>query len=395
MTTYLNNYQNSIYDTSIYDFYNGILKISTGTNYGTGNLLYDGKSILTAAHLFDGIDYDDIKIYIYDGIKNFTLNAKVTIYNNYDDKNINGDLAILTFETTLDKIYHRYDIYRDSNEINQNYTAIGYGDVGSGNFGFIDSSNIYKLKTTNSFDADFKTLVNYSNINLTWNPLLDSILIADFDNGYKSTDIIGYLSDNPNLGTGYTEGLIAPGDSGGAAFINNYIAGIASYTTKIESTYNPSDINNSLDSSFGEIAAYQRISYYQEFIDKTIRANYPNAPKSKNEIKKQVSENDDYAYFMLEFLPARNTVNDIISVNYTTINGTAKSGEDFISIFGTLNLYQDESYAIIAVELINDHRKESDEYFYLQISNPSYGSFGDNILTLTAIKTIVDDDFIA
>ncbi len=83
MTTYLNNYQNSIYSTNIYDFYNGVLKISTGTSYGTGNLLYDGRSVLTAAHIFDGMDYDDIKIYIYDGVKNFTLNAKVTIYNNY------------------------------------------------------------------------------------------------------------------------------------------------------------------------------------------------------------------------------------------------------------------------------------------------------------------------
>ncbi|MDY3203464.1 MAG: trypsin-like serine protease [Arcobacter sp.] len=395
MTTYLNNYQDNIYKTNIYDYYNGVLKISTGVSYGTGNLLYDGRSVLTAAHIFDGIDYDDIKIYIYDGSKNFTLNAKVTIYNNYDETNINGDLAIVTFKTNLNKLYNRYDIYRQDDEINQNFTAIGYGSIGSGNFGFIDSSDIYKLKITNSFDADFKTLINYSNIKLSWNPLINSILISDFDNGYSSTDIIGYLNDSSHLGTGYTEGMIASGDSGGSAFINDYIAGIASYTTKMETNKDIGDINNFLDSSFGEIAAYQRVSYYQEFIDKTIRANYPNAPKSRDEVKKQVSEKDAYAYFMLEFLPSRDTVNDVISVDYTTIDGTAKSGEDFISAFGTLNLYKDESYAIIAVELINDNKEESNEYFYLQISNPSHGSFGENVVTLSAIKTIVDDDFIA
>ena len=47
------------------------------------------------------------------------------------------------------------------------------------------------------------------------------------------------------------------------------------------------------------------------------------------------------------------------------------------------------------IELINDNIKESNENFYLEISNPNYGSFGYGVLTLTAVRTIVDDDFIA
>jgi hypothetical protein len=219
-------------------------------------------------------------------------------------------------------------------------------------------------------------------------------LISDFDNGNSSTDIIAYLNHNQNLGTGNTEGIIASGDSGGAAFINNQIAGIASYTTKLIS-YGAGDINNYLDSSFGEIAAYQRVSYYAEFIDKTIRANLPNAPKSKSEVKKIVSEDEAYVYFMLEYLPLRNSVDDIISVNYKTVDGTAIAGSDYIKTSGQLNLYKDESYAIIAVELLNDNIKEDNEYFYLEVSNQNYGSFGDGVLTLTAVRTIVDDDFIA
>lgn len=285
-------------------------------------------------------------------------------------------------------------MYRDTNEISKNYIAVGYGDVGTGNSGALDLSTIYKLKTTNTFDADFKTLMDYSGTRLSWSPQKDTILISDFDNGNSSTDIIAYLNHNQNLGTGNTEGIIASGDSGGAAFINNQIAGIASYTTKLTS-YGAGDINNYLDSSFGEIAAYQRVSYYAEFIDKTIRANLPNAPKSKSEVKKIVSEDEAYVYFMLEYLPLRNSVDDIISVNYKTVDGTAIAGSDYIKTSGQLNLYKDESYAIIAVELLNDNIKEDNEYFYLEVSNQNYGSFGDGVLTLTAVRTIVDDDFIA
>src|SRR5574344_2212521 len=392
MTTYLNNYQNSVYSTSISDFYSGILKIGDGYSYGTGNLLYDGRSLLTAAHVFDGRNYDNLKIYLYDGVKNFTLNAKVTIYKSYDRKNLNGDLAILTFNTNFSNSYNRYDIYRDSDELYKTYTAVGYGDVGTGLSGDLDLNQIYKLKTTNTFDSDLKTLIDYSNRKLSWSPIKDAILISDFDDNTYLTDIIGYLSNKTHLGTGISEGTIASGDSGGAAFIDNKIAAIASYSTTLNKN-GIGDINSTIDSSFGEIAAYQRVSYYAEFIDKTIRENLPNTPKTKSEVKKVVDEDDIYAYFMLEYLPLRNSVDDIISVNYKTVDGTAIAGKDYIKTSGQLNLYKDESYAIIPVELINDNIKEDNEYFYLEVSNPNYGSLGDGVVTLTAIRTIVDDDF--
>ncbi len=392
MTTYLNNYQNSIYSTSISDFYNGVLKVGDGNFYGTGNLLYDGRSVLTAAHVFDGMNYNNLKIYLYDGEKNFTGYAKVTLYKSYDRKNLNGDLAIITFNTNFLNSYNRYDIYRDSDELYKTYTAVGYGDVGSGLNGNLDLNQIYKLKTTNTFDSDLKTLIDYSNIKLSWNPLKDSILISDFDDNTYYTDIIGYLNNKTHIGTGISEGTIASGDSGGAAFIDNKIAAIASYSTTLNKN-GIGDINSRIDSSFGEIAAYQRVSYYAEFIDKTIRENLPNAPKNPNEVKKVVSEDETYAYFMLQFLPLRNSVLDTLSLNYKTVDGTAIAGSDYIETSGVISIYQDESYAIIPVELLNDNIKEDNEYFYLEVSNPNYGSLGDGVVKLTAIKLIIDDDF--
>lgn len=386
-------FTNSIYQTSISDYYNGVLKLGDGQSYGTGNLLYDGRSLLTAAHVFDGRNYDRLKIYLYDGVKNFTAYANVKIHSRYDDYDLNDDIAIVTFDKTFDFMYQRYQLYRDNSEINKKYTAVGYGDVGTGYSGETFADEIYKLKTTNTFDADLKTLIDYANIKLQWKPIKDAILISDFDNGYSNTDIIGSLSNKPHYGTGEMEGNIASGDSGGAAFINGLIAGIASYTATIGPTATAGDIDDDINSSYGEIAAYQRVSYNQEFIDKTIRENLPNAPKTKSEVKKVVDEDDIYAYFMLEYLPLRNSVDDIISVNYKTVDGTAIAGSDYIATSGVLNLYKDESYAIIPVELINDNIKEDNEYFYLEVSNPNYGSFGDGVVTLTAIRTIVDDDF--
>ena len=92
-------------------------------------------------------------------------------------------------------------------------------------------------------------------------------------------------------------------------------------------------------------------------------------------------------------LEVRNTGTKTFYYRYNT-DGTAIAGVDYIATSGQLNLYKDESYAIIAIELLDDNIKESNEYFSLQVSDPNYGSFGDGVLTLTAIRTIVDDDFI-
>ena len=88
-----------------------------------------------------------------------------------------------------------------------------------------DSYNNLHLALKYTFDSDLKTLVDSLNRKLSWNPLKDSILISDFDDNTYFTDIIGYLSNKTHLGTGISEGTIASGDSGGAAFIDNKIAG--------------------------------------------------------------------------------------------------------------------------------------------------------------------------
>ncbi|MBD2530139.1 PEP-CTERM sorting domain-containing protein [Nostoc flagelliforme FACHB-838] len=68
-----------------------------------------------------------------------------------------------------------------------------------------------------------------------------------------------------DTGLGEIEAMYAPGDSGGPTFINRLITGIASFRNN---RLNPrQDVNDRVDSSFGEIAYSTCVSYYANFID--------------------------------------------------------------------------------------------------------------------------------
>ncbi len=126
-----------------------------------------------------------------------------------------------------------------------------------------------------------------------------------------------------------------------------------------------------------------------------MRAHYENAPTRATDVIKSVSEKDigtNYVYFLLEFTGLRIEVDEILSVDYATRDASATANEDYMPLNGTLRLYSQETRAVIAVEIIGDTFVEADEYFYLDVTNPIGGSFGEGIVMLTAMRTIVNDD---
>jgi hypothetical protein len=50
------------------------------------------------------------------------------------------------------------------------------------------------------------------------------------------------------------------------------------------------DIDNTNDSSYGEIAAWQRVSAYQQWIDQSLRAQYLQQPATQASVQKSVVE---------------------------------------------------------------------------------------------------------
>lgn len=396
MVTTTAYYTDSRYRTYPGDDYDGVVRVSFGGYYATGALLFDGRAILTAAHLFDGrAGTASVTFETRSGTQ--TLSATTILQHPGYDAQSNNDLAIVWLSGTAPVTAHRYDIYRDSDEIGQVFTLSGYGRTGTGNTGANSSatSSPIRLKATNQFDADGATLKSYLGAGMAWTPLAGTQLLADFDNGTATSDALGRLIYRSDLGQGLSEGLIASGDSGGPAFIQNKIAGVASYTASLSQGSIDPDLDATTNSSFGEIAAWQRVSAYQQWIDQSLQAHYPNAPTKPEEVKKEVAEGDSgtsYAYFLLQFTGVRSDPNQTLSVDYATRDGTASAGSDYIAASGTLKLYPGEEQAVIPVEIIGDITPEPREYFYLDVFNPVGGSFGVGIVKLTAVRTILDDD---
>ncbi len=76
-------------------------------------------------------------------------------------------------------------------------------------------------------------------------------------------------------------------------------------------------------------------------------------------------------------------------VDYTTEDGSALAGQDYLSTSGTLTFKDSENFIqAIEVTVLGDTDFESDETFFLKLSNPQ----GATLAKAEAIGTIVDDD---
>ena len=379
--------------------YDGVVRVSVAGYYGTGVLLYDGRAIVTAAHLFShGSTAANVYFETTAGAQTIA-SSKVSVLSSYDSINTNNDLAIVWLSSSAPTAAERYTLYRDSNEIGQTLTMVGYGQVSTGASGISTtySAAPIRQKAFNTFDADAATLKAALGSIMSWTPTAGTQLVVDFDSGSTAQDALGLLINHPGLGLGQNEGSISSGDSGGPAFINGKVAGIASYITSLSQGSVHPDIDSTLDSSFGEIAAWQRVGAFQQWIDQSLRANYFDAPTKPEDVKQTVVEGSSgtvNAYFLLQFTGMRSDSNQILSVDYTTRNGTATAGQDYVTTAGKLMLYPNENQAVIAVEIIGDKTPEANEVFYLDVTNPVGGTFAAGVLMLTGMRTIVNDDYV-
>ena len=79
-----------------------------------------------------------------------------------------------------------------------------------------------------------------------------------------------------------------------------------------------------------------------------------------------------------------------VTVNYATANGTATAGSDYTATTGTLifNVNPGETSKQITVSILGDTLAESDETFFINLSNPINATIADN----QGITTITNDD---
>ena len=397
MVTTVTSYTDARNRALIGSGYDGVVRVVAGSFYGTGVLLYNGQAVLTAAHLFASESTSTSVVFETNYGTQTVSSKKVLINPDYNSKNSTSDLALVWLSGAAPITAERYDLYRSEDEINKTFTLVGYGRPGTGSTGELSTppNPPLRLQAKNQFDADISSVLPFFSSTPAWASISNKQLVADFDDGTSARDALGLLAGKLGLGLGSDEGLIAPGDSGGPAFIGNKLAGIASFRADLESTVSHPDIDKTGNSSFGELAIWMRVSAYQQWIDQNLRAQSSNAPKTLAAVQKTVVEGNtgtSFAYFWVQLNGPTLQERAVVSVDYKTKDGTAKAGQDYIAVQGRLNLYSAEDHAVVAVEILGDYTPEPSETFELEISNPLGAAFENGQVVLTAIRTILNDD---
>lgn len=77
-----------------------------------------------------------------------------------------------------------------------------------------------------------------------------------------------------------------------------------------------------------------------------------------------------------------------VTVNYSTANGTATAGGDYVGTSGTLVFAPGETSKIIVVAVLGDRSPEANETFVVNLSSPANGSVADG----QGVGTILDDE---
>jgi hypothetical protein len=78
------------------------------------------------------------------------------------------------------------------------------------------------------------------------------------------------------------------------------------------------------------------------------------------------------------------------TINYATVDGTAKNSDDYVSISGTLQFAPGETIRQLQIPLIDDDDVEATENFSLVLSVPGAGVMQGSPFTTNV--TVLDDD---
>lgn len=253
---------------SIFD---GVGALSSPLGNCTGSLLSSGIHVLTAAHCVTAAGTTNpfaantisIRFDLPGGPQTYT-GASLFVNPLYTPLGPGyfGDLAILQLTQLVDPLAQRYELH--SGPEGGLATFVGYGRRGVGTTGSVPgTSGTVKRSGQNQIEAL---------------GVGGEILLYDFDNGLVANNSFG------SLGLGNSEVLIAPGDSGGPAFIET--AGVYRIvavnvvgacpvppTTDIDGTC--AQTTPFANVTFGEVAGSARVSVHADWIQSLVDVPEP------------------------------------------------------------------------------------------------------------------------
>ena len=115
----------------------------------------------------------------------------------------------------------------------------------------------------------------------------------------------------------------------------------------------------------------------------------PVVPEIRFDSDKTAFESDQNSVFEFEVKLNQSSQNTV-TVQYSTMDGTATAGEDYTATSGTLTFAPGDLTKTISVNIFIDEFLEGDETFTVSLSNPVNGYLKDNLQE--AIGTIKNDD---
>jgi hypothetical protein len=269
----------------------------------TGSLLRDRRSIATAAHcVSDGTSARPISTtaYFYGGPADITvgLNPAATavsvdgyvVHQDYTGEVIDqNDIAILRLADEAPSFATSYELWEGNDLTGEEFNVAGYGrrsDTGGAvgaNLGtnrLRQGDNRYDsalgdaayggfFLQSDPFDPDCDADDNF----FCGDADIEFSYLSDFDSGLAANDssciIAAALGIAPNAQfcqTGVSREVgIAGGDSGGPGFIDGKLASINSYGLTFGAGFG--DVDNALNSSFGEFSGYVPVWLHRDFIN--------------------------------------------------------------------------------------------------------------------------------
>jgi len=275
------NPRDPAYEVATGQGYDGValVLLANGDNC-TGSLLSSGRHLLTAAHCFEEVSQDG-KPTLDPDIEQVTVlfrlpqgeleiqPLQIDIHPDWDDLDgFNGDLAIVHLAEALPPAVPRYGLYRQSDEVGQVFTRLGYGVMATGAQGeFSEDKSMVLRRGQNRYET-LGELYNEADGDPESYIQPGKQLLYDFDSGKPENDALGLEYGLSDLGLGAAEIGSSGGDSGGPAFLNGKIAGISS------SGGSPDregiDVTSENDTSFGEYFFDTRVSAYADYIDQVV-----------------------------------------------------------------------------------------------------------------------------
>jgi len=266
--------------------------------------------ILTAAHCVTEEDYvPSVIVFVLNAgqpaplileASGFAVHPWYPMFLPYYGAFSHGDMAVIELAEPLPDGIEIYELYRDSDEFNQEARHYGHGRSGTGNKGATGGTSFYFARTgLNTYEQVLEPFLG--------DGIADQLL-SDFDSGGRKHNAMAWWFSSafrcapenntpphaqdgqcttfkdgkyPDFkGFGKLEVGIAPGDSGGPAFIDGKIAGVHSFgfTHFCEGETNGTDFSCGLNSSYGEMSGDTRVSFHAGFVDDVVSGVIPTIP---------------------------------------------------------------------------------------------------------------------